>query len=139
MNGDQNNTNGPARPTKLIGKIIIISLVFLILVGLIWFLVSRTGKLSPEEKLKQEALKEQQALQKAVAKMEETDKDLDGLKDSEEEKLGTDPNISDTDSDGLLDKAEIELHKTDPLNPDTDGDGKRDGFEVLRGMDPNTP
>lgn len=64
------------------------------------------------------------------------DKDMDGLTDEEEKKLGTDPNLPDTDHDGLLDKDEVELFKTNPKNPDTDGDGVKDGLEVRFGRDP---
>ncbi|MEK7167978.1 MAG: hypothetical protein AAB791_03180, partial [Patescibacteria group bacterium] len=68
-----------------------------------------------------------------------TDSDGDGLTDEEEKALGTDPNKSDTDSDGLNDRAETMLFKTSPLNPDTDDDGYLDGQEVINGYDPNRP
>ncbi len=58
------------------------------------------------------------------------DSDGDGLSDSREAQLGTDPNNADTDGDGLSDSDEVNIHGTDPLNPDTDGDGLTDGFEV---------
>lgn len=41
----------------------------------------------------------------------------------------------DSDGDGLCDSDELRLG-TDPLNPDTDGDGMSDGDEVLLGTDP---
>jgi len=44
----------------------------------------------------------------------------------------------DTDGDGLTDSEES-LIGTDPLNPDTDGDGVSDGDEVAAGTDPNDP
>lgn len=56
------------------------------------------------------------------------DPDGDGLTNSEEFDLTTDPVKADTDNDGLKDKAET-LAATDPLNPDTDGDGLLDGVE----------
>ncbi|MCE7934777.1 MAG: hypothetical protein DYG96_09310 [Chlorobi bacterium CHB2] len=59
-----------------------------------------------------------------------SDSDGDGLKNSEEREIGTDPNNPDTDGDGLRDGAEVRDHKTDPLKPDTDGDGLNDGAEV---------
>lgn len=65
-----------------------------------------------------------------------TDQDLDGLTDAEEGKQGTDPNSSDTDNDGLLDRDEIIIYKTNPLKPDTDGDGKSDGYEVRHNTNP---
>lgn len=67
------------------------------------------------------------------------DTDGDGLRDKQEEKLGTDPNNPDTDGDGLLDGEEVKLYKTDPLNPDTDGGGVNDGDEVANGTDPLDP
>ena len=63
------------------------------------------------------------------------DSDDDGLLDSEEEELGTDPQNEDTDGDGILDGEEQE-YGTDPRNEDTDGDGILDGEEVLQGTDP---
>lgn len=59
------------------------------------------------------------------------DSDGDGLLDSREAELGTDPYDPDTDKDGLTDGQEVLTYKTDPLNPDTDWDGLKDGAEVL--------
>ena len=42
----------------------------------------------------------------------------------------------DTDSDGLTDLDETNIHKTDPNNPDTDGDGVNDGDEVAAETNP---
>ncbi len=67
------------------------------------------------------------------------DKDLDGLTDEEEKKLGTDLNNPDIDGDGLLDGDEVKFYKTNPLKADTDGDGFKDGYEVRRGYNPNGP
>ncbi|MBN1269571.1 MAG: outer membrane beta-barrel protein, partial [Kiritimatiellae bacterium] len=58
------------------------------------------------------------------------DSDGDGLLDSHEVELGTDPYDPDTDKDGLTDGEEVLTYKTDPLNPDTDWDGLKDGAEV---------
>ena len=63
------------------------------------------------------------------------DADDDGLTDSEEQLLGTDPSVADTDGDGLLDGAEVELG-TDPTLSDTDGDGFTDGEELTEGTSP---
>ncbi|MCX6138848.1 MAG: OmpA family protein [Ignavibacteriales bacterium] len=62
---------------------------------------------------------------------EDADNDNDGLSNRIERQIGTDPNMSDTDGDGLSDGAEFLVYHTDPLNPDTDGDGLTDGDEVL--------
>lgn len=65
------------------------------------------------------------------------DSDHDGSSDEEEKTRGTDPQVMDTDKDGIIDGAEGgKFFKTDPLNPDTDGDGYKDGEEVLKGYDP---
>lgn len=67
------------------------------------------------------------------------DSDGDGLTDSQERVIGTDPFNPDSDNDGLFDKEEIVTYKTDPLNEDSDGDGYIDGSEVRAGFDPNGP
>ncbi len=59
------------------------------------------------------------------------DSDADGLLDGDEvHTYLTNPLLSDSDEDGLLDGAEIQTHTTDPLNPDTDADGLTDGQEI---------
>jgi hypothetical protein len=60
----------------------------------------------------------------------EGDSDSDGLINSEEIRIGTDPLKPDTDEDGLLDGEEASTYTTNPLVPDTDNDGLRDGDEV---------
>jgi hypothetical protein len=67
---------------------------------------------------------------------EAVDSDKDGLDDVREQEVGTDPNKSDTDVDGLNDGEEVWVWKTDPLKPDTDGDTYKDGEEVLNGYNP---
>ena len=67
------------------------------------------------------------------------DSDRDGLTDDEERSLGTDPHNVDSDTDGLIDRAEVNIYKTDPNNPDTDGDGFPDGEEVINGYSPTGP
>jgi PKD repeat protein len=88
------------------------------------------------------------------------DTDEDGLTNQEEAELGTDPEDSDTDGDGLNDGQEVNefgtnpqnrdhdgdllpdgdevnIHLSSPVNPDTDGDGLNDGQEVNKhGSDP---
>ena len=64
------------------------------------------------------------------------DADGDGLKDGLEDVYGSNPNSSDTDSDGIPDGDEVFVHKTDPINADTDGDGIRDGVELEQESDP---
>ncbi len=79
------------------------------------------------------------------------DADSDGLTLPEETALGTDPDIADSDGDGLSDGAEVgadglfdPLTETDPLDADTDDDGISDGDEVfgggpLTGIGPTNP
>ncbi|MDO9399751.1 MAG: hypothetical protein Q7T79_03660 [bacterium] len=64
------------------------------------------------------------------------DSDQDGLIDEEERLLGTDPNSSDSDNDGLSDREEVKTYSTNPLNADTDSDGYQDGAEVKNGYNP---
>jgi|GEM_PF-2039762 len=69
------------------------------------------------------------------------DTDGDGYKDADEIKNGYNPTgtgrlpLIDTDKDGLLDAQEV-FYSTQPNNPDTDGDGYKDGDEVKKGYNP---
>jgi hypothetical protein len=69
----------------------------------------------------------------------EVDSDGDGLPDSIELQLGTDPSDPDTDDDGATDGTEYYTLQTGTRNPDTDGDGVSDGDEAINGTDPNDP
>jgi outer membrane protein OmpA-like peptidoglycan-associated protein/opacity protein-like surface antigen len=60
------------------------------------------------------------------------DSDGDGLTNTEEERLGTDPHNPDTDGDGIPDGEEVHTTHTDPLKKDTDGDGLSDFDEITR-------
>lgn len=70
------------------------------------------------------------------------DQDEDGLPDSREISLGTDPLLADTDGDGLEDGDEVAA-QTDPLDRDSDHDGFADGYEVQvlfeDPLDPESP
>ena len=61
----------------------------------------------------------------------ESDFDKDGLTNSEEEGIGTDPRNPDTDGDGLTDYEEVRTYNTDPLKIDSDGDGLDDRPEIF--------
>ncbi len=65
----------------------------------------------------------------------EADPDNDGLTNTQEKSLGTDPLNPDTDNDGIRDGDELE-YDTSPVDFDTDGDGLGDGEEVQLGTDP---
>ncbi len=64
------------------------------------------------------------------------DTDGDGATDLQEQNNGSDPNVTDSDGDGLDDGPEINTHGSDPTIPDTDGDGINDGPEVTAMTDP---
>ena len=76
----------------------------------------------------------------------DTDDDNDGLSDTLEVALGTDPLLADTDVDGLTDYEEVDwggnpLTYTagvdlNPLLADTDGDGFGDGMEIAADHNP---
>ena len=68
-----------------------------------------------------------------------SDPDGDILSNIAEYEYGTDPNNSDSDSDGLNDFDEINTYETDPVNPDTDGDNLSDYDEVNDGTNPLNP
>ena len=53
--------------------------------------------------------------------VDDSDTDNDGLTDTQEKKLGSDPNEADTDNDGINDREEIGKNIDDPLDSDADG------------------
>jgi hypothetical protein len=66
------------------------------------------------------------------------DTDGDGLKDGDELLVyHTHPLRTDTDSDGLADGPEVLSYHTNPLVKDSDGDGFADGAEVVEGSRPD--
>ncbi len=71
-----------------------------------------------------------------VMTVTQPDSDNDGLLDSVEEALGTNPNNPDTDADGVSDQIEVEILGTDPNNIDSDGDGLDDNAEQSWGTNP---
>lgn len=66
----------------------------------------------------------------------EEDLDFDGLTNKQEKEYKTNPEVADTDLDGLTDYYEIFESKTDPNKADTDGDGLNDYDEIQLGLDP---
>ncbi len=59
-----------------------------------------------------------------------SDADIDGLTRNQELQLGTNPDIADTDGDGIIDGLEINQYNTDPLKEDSDNDGLNDKAEL---------
>ncbi len=68
----------------------------------------------------------------------EYDFDSDGLTNSEEVSIGSNPYKEDTDNDDLADSDECR-YGTNPSKNDTDGDGMTDGAEIKYGMEPTNP
>jgi hypothetical protein len=69
---------------------------------------------------------------------EVVDTDADGLTDQQEiVTYSTDPWRADSDGDGLDDEAEVLTHQSDPRDTDSDDDGYTDFDEVLYGGNPN--
>lgn len=64
------------------------------------------------------------------------DGDDDGLCGYLEEVYGTNPNLADTDSDGLSDNIELFSSYSNPLLPDSDSDRLPDDWEFQYGFDP---
>ncbi len=58
-----------------------------------------------------------------------SDPDNDGIDNTREAELHTDPENPDTDGDGVPDGTEARSGSMSPLNPDSDNDGLRDGEE----------
>jgi hypothetical protein len=69
----------------------------------------------------------------------EEDPDNDGLTNIQEQAHGTDPLVSDTDEDSVLDGLEVIDLGTDPLSKDTDDDNLDDDSELRLGTDPLDP
>jgi hypothetical protein len=62
----------------------------------------------------------------------ESDTDSDGLNDGNEINVhGSNPTLSDTDNDGLNDGQEVNQYGTEVTNSDSDDDGFTDGQEIL--------
>jgi len=68
---------------------------------------------------------------KLIEDKDDDDLDNDGLSDSEEYKYQCNPNIPDTDLDGLLDGAEVYLYNTIPSMADSDNDYLLDSWEIF--------
>jgi hypothetical protein len=144
------NRNCPNKPNNNLCSLMVI---FVILTTLVFTLscsltsnmntITQTAESQQTETSVAEALNQmvQQTLSAAnISDMEATssastalaqgDNDGDGLSNSQETELGTDPANPDTDADGLSDGEEVNIFGTNPKNQDTDGDGLNDSREV---------
>ncbi len=61
------------------------------------------------------------------------DSDSDSVSDADELRFGTDPNLLDSDGDGLDDRFELLQFESSALSADTDGDGVNDYSEFVAG------
>lgn len=74
-----------------------------------------------------------------LAQATPADKDNDGLSNTAEASLGTNPLDEDSDDDGLSDGDEVLKYHTDPSRLDTDRDGSYDGEEIAAETKPLDP
>ena len=65
-----------------------------------------------------------------IGNKQDTDDDNDGLADTKESEIGSDPLKKDTDGDGLDDKIEVDKGLS-PTSTDTDGDGHNDNVDLF--------
>ena len=65
------------------------------------------------------------------------DPDKDGLSNLDEYIYGTNPNLADTDVDGISDKDELFVYYSDPKNEDSNSNTYKDGVEITNCYDPN--
>jgi hypothetical protein len=155
MEQNENQTNELINsiqpPRKFFWVKVLIIFVIVVIVGVLSFwLYSKIKQKNIENKIKNDATTAQKTkdeLEKTMAEMfkknteviSKIDRDMDGLTDVEEQKYGTNLDSPDTDSDGILDKDEVNIYKTNPNKADTDGDGYKDGDEVRNDFNPNGP
>ena len=76
------------------------------------------------------------SLEYKIDENSDEDLDYDGLTNRQEKKYKTNPEVEDTDLDGLDDYYEIFTSKTDPNKKDSDNDGLNDYDEIKLGLDP---
>ncbi len=67
------------------------------------------------------------------------DSDGDGLSNADEKTWGSDPNVVDSDGDGIDDGTEVFTYGTHPAFADSDSDGATDLEEIEAGVDPLDP
>lgn len=133
----------------ILGKILVSLAVVLVLGGLSyggwWFLFggkSKSAKPSPApaEQASQTQPPQSPAVPANIPAQinndqilfgQSVDSDNDQLDDVREKEIGTNPQNTDSDGDGLSDGDEVIVYKTNPLKADTDEDSLSDGDEAL--------
>lgn len=109
------------KPTKPWLTILIIALAVAIVVGLVIYFIMAKSASNQQTDLEQQI----QELQQQINQLPDT-----SLKTPEQREQEID-----SDNDGLSDSRELQIG-SDPNNPDTDGDGYLDGNEVANGYNP---
>ena len=106
------------------GKVILLSLLGIAAACLIGYFLMPKDATEPQEGL-----------------IAGVDSDADGISDTKEAELGTDPNNADSDGDGQIDGAEFVLGSNpndgDDTYEDSDGDGLSDAYEAENNLDAN--
>ena len=92
--------------------------------------ITPTGTLAPTPTLTLTPTPSPTPTPNLTATWEPLDNDHDGLENGDEITRGTEPDIADTDGDGLIDGEEVKLYSTNPLDKDSDKDTWTDGQEV---------
>lgn len=119
------------------GAIVVIALV----IGILLFVRSRQNNTPADDttNINQVTPVNTNTSQPAIPpnQVNSTDIDRDGLLNTEEETIHTDPERVDTDEDGLTDRQEVRIYQTNPTLADTDGDKFSDGDEVRHFYNPN--
>ena len=115
---------------------------------ILWDVSDSLGKCNIEVKYKLKTLKkeftvinpntehQELALDMKVDYDSDEDIDFDGLTNKQEKEYNTNPELLDSDMDGLDDNYELFTSKTDPNKEDTDGDGLNDYNEIELELDP---
>lgn len=84
---------------------------------------------------------------RALMERPQNDRDQDGLDDSVEtgtglfvdvSDTGTNPDMADSDGDGISDGEEVIIYQTNPNELDSDSDGFSDLYEIRSGFDPKS-
>jgi hypothetical protein len=165
------DSRGSSKPKKIF-VVIVVVLLFLILGSVAYYFITKNSAGNKEPVVNSNQVNVGGEVNTNTANNLNTtnnltndnqaDADADGLTDLEEQALGTDPLLADTDNDGLFDREEamtyntspllsdtdsdglsdydeVKIYLTDPNNPDTDGDSYGDGTEVKNGYNPLGP
>ena len=114
-------------------KIVQIAVIFLVFATIIGVIITGLLRYNQEAYTDPEHIRGTDLYETGL----DEDPDKDGLTNAEEKRYGTNISNFDTDGDGLTDFYEVSESKTNPLKTDSDNDGLEDRAELLAGLDPN--